>query len=176
MDSGANERLLVRGTLKSAMTSGSLTALAWWGQYSSNWGQDAVDSQDAGDPYDVSKGQVAGAVSGSGDVFTTDFKAGTTGTRAATTTLNDDEAMVVITPTRPDLAVTKTVNSTTPDVGETVTFTVTLRNDSAGIATNVSLRDLFPADGNLDYVAGSVTGGGIYASNSTSPEIGRAHV
>jgi uncharacterized repeat protein (TIGR01451 family)/fimbrial isopeptide formation D2 family protein len=44
-----------------------------------------------------------------------------------------------------DLAVTKTVNDTTPDVGDDVTFTVTARNNGPDAATNVAVTDALPA-------------------------------
>jgi uncharacterized repeat protein (TIGR01451 family) len=44
-----------------------------------------------------------------------------------------------------DLAVTKTVNNQTPNVGQQVTFTITVSNSGAGNATGVEVTDLLPA-------------------------------
>src|SRR6516225_2262447 len=44
-----------------------------------------------------------------------------------------------------DLALTKTVDMPTPNVGTTVTFTVTLTNAGPDPATNVTVQDLLPA-------------------------------
>src|SRR5262249_16758326 len=53
---------------------------------------------------------------------------------------------VDITPPEADLAVTKTVDNPTPNVGDTVTFTVTLTNKGPSDATGVALTDVLPAD------------------------------
>ena len=44
-----------------------------------------------------------------------------------------------------DLALTKTVNNPTPNVGDTITFTVTLTNAGPVTATSVEVSDLLPA-------------------------------
>src|SRR5262249_14991459 len=49
------------------------------------------------------------------------------------------------TPRQADLAVGKTVSNPTPNVGDAITFTVTLTNNGPDIATNVTVRDLLPA-------------------------------
>ena len=46
-----------------------------------------------------------------------------------------------------DLAVVKTVNDSTPNVGDTITFTVTLSNDGPDAAHNVEVTERFPAAG-----------------------------
>src|SRR5262249_38239120 len=43
-----------------------------------------------------------------------------------------------------DLSVTKTVSNPTPNVGDTITFTVTLTNTGPDAATNVAVADLLP--------------------------------
>lgn len=58
---------------------------------------------------------------------------------------NRDDATV--TTREADLAVVKTVDNATPNVGDTITFTVTLSNDGPDSATNVEVTDRFPADG-----------------------------
>src|SRR5205823_4040382 len=44
-----------------------------------------------------------------------------------------------------DLVVTKAVNSATPNVGDTITFTINLSDNGPNSATNVQLTDLLPA-------------------------------
>jgi uncharacterized repeat protein (TIGR01451 family) len=55
------------------------------------------------------------------------------------------QASVTITPQQADLAISKTVNNATPNVGDTITFTVTLANLGPNTATNVRVTDLLPA-------------------------------
>jgi len=62
---------------------------------------------------------------------------------------NEDD--VTVTPQEADLAVTKTVDDATPNVGDVVTFTITLENLGADTATNVTLRDVLP--GGLELVS-----------------------
>src|SRR4051812_37296647 len=56
-----------------------------------------------------------------------------------------------------DLAVTKTVSNPTPNVGDTVTFTVTLTDYGPNNATDVILSDLLP-DG-LQFVSAAPSQG-----------------
>jgi uncharacterized repeat protein (TIGR01451 family)/LPXTG-motif cell wall-anchored protein len=57
----------------------------------------------------------------------------------------NNSASATVTPQQADLALTKTVNNATPNVGDTVTFTVTLSNAGPDAATNVTVGDLLPA-------------------------------
>ena len=50
-----------------------------------------------------------------------------------------------MTPQQADLALTKTVSDATPNVGDTITFTVTLANLGPDAATGVTVLDLLPA-------------------------------
>src|SRR5262249_26731400 len=52
-----------------------------------------------------------------------------------------------------DLAVTKTVNNARPNVGDTITFTLTLTDIGPNAANNVTLHDLLPAG--LNFVSAS---------------------
>jgi uncharacterized repeat protein (TIGR01451 family)/fimbrial isopeptide formation D2 family protein len=64
------------------------------------------------------------------------------------------------TPTDPveaDLVVSKTVNDSTPNVGDNVTFTVTLDNLGPSSAVNVAVNDLLPAG--LGYVSHTASAG-----------------
>jgi uncharacterized repeat protein (TIGR01451 family) len=47
--------------------------------------------------------------------------------------------------TQADLAVAKTVSNATPEVGDVITYTVTLTNNGPGAATSVEVTDLLPA-------------------------------
>src|SRR5262249_33149755 len=49
------------------------------------------------------------------------------------------------TPQKADLALTKTVNSARPNVGDTITFTLTLADKGPNTATNVTVQDQLPA-------------------------------
>ena len=57
-----------------------------------------------------------------------------------------------ITPNSADLAVVKTVSDAAPNVGDTITFTVTVTNNGPNIAHNVKLKDTFPVSPELTYV------------------------
>jgi uncharacterized repeat protein (TIGR01451 family) len=57
----------------------------------------------------------------------------------------NNTASATETPLQADLAVTKTVSNSTPNVGDNVTFTVTLTDGGPGDATGVQVNDLLPA-------------------------------
>src|SRR5262249_34848960 len=57
----------------------------------------------------------------------------------------NDSASATETPRQADLALAKTVNNATPNVGDPVTFTVTLTDNGPNAATNVTVQDLLPA-------------------------------
>ena len=54
---------------------------------------------------------------------------------------SNDSASASVTPQAADLTLTKTVDDTTPNVGDTVKFTVTLTDDGPDAATNVAVTD-----------------------------------
>ncbi|MDP2324348.1 MAG: DUF11 domain-containing protein, partial [Gammaproteobacteria bacterium] len=67
-------------------------------------------------------------------------------------TTEDDDDIVTVTPNAvADLSLTKTVNNSSPVIGNNVTFTLTLTNDGPSNATAVSVSDLLPAG--LIYVS-----------------------
>ncbi len=86
----------------------------------------------------------------------------------------DDQASVKVTPQRIDLSLTKTTNKPRPNVGEQVTFTLTLTNAGPDAATQVAVRDVLPAG--MTFVSGDASVGtydplvGIW----TIPTLGRA--
>ncbi len=57
----------------------------------------------------------------------------------------NNSSSVVETPQLSDLALTKTVNDTTPNVGDTITYTVQLSNNGPDGATNVQVADALPS-------------------------------
>jgi uncharacterized repeat protein (TIGR01451 family) len=59
--------------------------------------------------------------------------------------LQNNQGSAAIIPQQADLAVLKTVDDPRPNVGDTVTFTITLSNLGKSMATNVTLTDLLPA-------------------------------
>ena len=77
---------------------------------------------------------------------------------------DDDEVVSTIIPQVSDLSITKAVSTGTPNVGESVTFTVTVNNAGPAVATNVSIQDVLPvgysgvtgiSNGGLETAAGS---------------------
>src|SRR5205807_1320526 len=59
--------------------------------------------------------------------------------------LNNNSASATETPQQADLVVIKTVNNPTPNVGDNLTFTITLSDNGPNTATNVQVTDLLPA-------------------------------
>src|SRR5205823_3473272 len=57
----------------------------------------------------------------------------------------NNSASVTETPQQADLALAKTVSTATPNVGDTITFTVTLSDLGPNAANNVQVTDLLPA-------------------------------
>ena len=69
----------------------------------------------------------------------------------------DDEDNASVVPEQADVSLTKTVSDVTPNVGDSVTFTVTVANAGPDTATNVAVEDVLPAG--FTYDAGSIAGG-----------------
>jgi uncharacterized repeat protein (TIGR01451 family) len=76
---------------------------------------------------------------------------------------NNNTGIATITPPQADLELAKKVNNPTPNVGQTVTFTLTVTNHGPDAATGVTVHDLLPAG--LTFVS-ATTGHGTY--NSTT--------
>ncbi|WP_275315164.1 PKD domain-containing protein [Tenacibaculum bernardetii] len=58
---------------------------------------------------------------------------------------DNDETTFVVVPQTSDLSLVKSVSNDTPNVGDTVTFTLLVSNAGANDATNVSVEDIVPA-------------------------------
>ncbi len=75
----------------------------------------------------------------------------------------NNTASTTSTPQAADLSVTKTVNNPTPNVGDTITYTVTLADNGPSNATNVTVQDSLPAG--LTFVAAVPTQGTYNATS-----------
>src|SRR5439155_670634 len=75
----------------------------------------------------------------------------------------NNSARAAETPQQADLTLTKTVSNTTPNVGDVITFTVTLTDRGPDTATNVRVTDLLPTG--LTFVSATPSQG-IYYSTS----------
>ena len=69
----------------------------------------------------------------------------------------DDQASVTVTPLVADLSLTKIVDNATPNVGDNITFTVTLTNGGPNAASGVVVHDLLPAG--LSFVSATPSTG-----------------
>ena len=76
----------------------------------------------------------------------------------------DDEANVSVAPQIADLSITKTANTTAPNVGDTVIFTLTINNLGPNIATGVAVEDILPAG----FALTAVNNGGTQTLNNAS--------
>jgi LPXTG-site transpeptidase (sortase) family protein len=80
----------------------------------------------------------------------------------------DDEDSATATPSTgsADLSLVKSVDESSPDVGDTVTFTLTLTNSGPDTATNVAVTDIVPTG--FSYVSGTIEGGN--SRNESDPD------
>lgn len=76
----------------------------------------------------------------------------------------DDQASIPVTAPQIDLSLTKSVTSATPNVGETVTFTVIATNSGPSAATGVVVTDALPAG--LTFVSATASGTTTYSSGT----------
>src|SRR5262249_22769088 len=71
--------------------------------------------------------------------------------------LNNNTGSATVTAQQADLSLSKTVDDPTPNVGDTVTFTVSLADKGPDPATNVTVNDLLPAG--LSFVSAAPSQG-----------------
>ncbi|WP_299840499.1 hypothetical protein, partial [uncultured Tenacibaculum sp.] len=57
---------------------------------------------------------------------------------------DDDEDSIGVVPEQSDLSIVKVISDSTPNVGNVVTFTVTVTNAGPDPATGVGIRDVVP--------------------------------
>jgi len=83
---------------------------------------------------------------------------GVSTTSSSFTVANQDEITCSYTNTQKavDLRISKTVNDPTPNIGETITFSLLVENLGPATATDVLITDIIPAG--FTYVSGSMTG------------------
>ena len=75
----------------------------------------------------------------------------------------DDEDNASVVPQSADLSLTKTISAASPNVGDVVTFTITVTNDGPDAATGVSVEDVVP---NGYAMVGNITSGGTLVGSS----------
>ena len=85
-------------------------------------------------------------------------------------TTGDDTASVPITPVAADIAITKTVSNTTPNLGSNATFTITATNNGPSTATGVLVSDPLPSG--LTFVSANPGGLTTYDPSTGTWTIG----
>ncbi|WP_046759397.1 DUF11 domain-containing protein, partial [Kordia jejudonensis] len=75
---------------------------------------------------------------------------------------DDDEDSAIVVIQSSDLSIDKVISDTTPNVGDVVTFTVTVTNAGPDVATGVAISDVVPNG----YTIGVINDGGIATSNT----------
>ena len=89
------------------------------------------------------------------------------GLAPAGTPTSDSDSETVLT-ARADLALFKSVSDPTPNVGESVTFVLSVVNGGPDTATNVDVVDVLPAG--YSYETGSIAGGDV-RSEAAAPTL-----
>ncbi|WP_408893365.1 S-layer homology domain-containing protein [Paenibacillus taichungensis] len=86
---------------------------------------------------------------------------------------SSSDCSVTVTPQQADLSITNTVSNATPNVGDTIAFTITATNNGPDSATGVVVTDLLPAG--LTFVAATPSQG-TYSSIIGTWSIGAVSV
>jgi uncharacterized repeat protein (TIGR01451 family) len=123
----------------------------------------------------------AGAITNSAQVSASDQPDPDSIVNNGTGNAEDDRASVTTPQGTSDLSMTKTASSTTPTIGGTVTFTLTVNNAGPDAATNVIVQDQLPAgytfvssnasQGSYDSGTGVWTVGAVNATGSAALDI-----
>ena len=77
----------------------------------------------------------------------------------------NNTASTIVTPQQADLFVTKSVNNATPNVGDTITYTVAVGDNGPDSATDVAVADLLPAG--LTFVSATPSEGSYDSASGT---------
>jgi uncharacterized repeat protein (TIGR01451 family)/gliding motility-associated-like protein len=83
------------------------------------------------------------------------------GDQSDPTTVGDDLEEIIIVQNGADVVLTKVVNNRTPNIGETVTYTVTVTNKGTTLVTNLVVKDDLPAG--LTFVS-ATPGKGVWTT------------
>ncbi len=74
----------------------------------------------------------------------------------------DDQASIIVTPQQIDLALAATIDRAAPNIGENVTYRITLTNAGPSTATGVRVRDLLPTG--TSFVSATASSGSYVSS------------
>nr|WP_299382800.1 gliding motility-associated C-terminal domain-containing protein [Allomuricauda sp.] len=83
---------------------------------------------------------------------------------------DDDEAVAFVTPQTTDIAITKSVDNSTPNIGDQVVFTITVGNQGSVEATNIGIEEILPSGYHLISAQASE---GVYDEDAGFWEIDR---
>jgi uncharacterized repeat protein (TIGR01451 family)/gliding motility-associated-like protein len=89
--------------------------------------------------------------------------AGISGNEADPIPANNTATCILLPVSQSDLSIVKTVDRQTPDVGDTIAFTLSVVNNGPGNATDVSVSDILPAG--YQYVDGTAQTGSYNATS-----------
>ncbi|MFY0604946.1 MAG: DUF11 domain-containing protein, partial [Flavobacteriaceae bacterium] len=78
----------------------------------------------------------------------------------------DDEDSITLLPEIADLSLSKITTTPNPNVGDEITFTITVTNNGPSNATNIDLEDVLPIG--YSYVPGTASSGGTYNSTNAT--------
>ena len=87
-----------------------------------------------------------------------------------TNSSNNEKSFTITVPTSTDIQVTQNVNTTTPNYGDNVTFTITVTNNGPCNATGVKIKDLLPTG--LNFISANTHGIGTYNPTTGIWDIG----